>query len=363
MVALNSYQTMRKAMKLKAPNMLSVVAVCTLSAVMASGSSAVTRSTQYGGQAKEQSADKNKQAGPSDAEQKAVAKIQAAPDLAAKIAAAGEFVKKYPKSTMRSKVVTYVVLEANKIDDAAKRVTQLENAQAAFKEPSDAQVIAPILIEAYFTQNRFDDLFRVASDYLARNQADLAILTRVSLIGVDQAKLRNAKFAAQSQQYGAKAIEIIESGKKPDAFDDAKWTEYQTRWLPQLYQSLGMLALLTGNSAEARTRIDKSVALNSKEPFTYVLLGSLLNDEYQKLAEQHKSMSSGPMKDSVLKQAHAKLDEIVDAYAHAVGLAEGNETYKQLHDQILQDLQSYYKYRHGGSTDGLQQLIDKYKQP
>ena len=100
-----------------------------------------------------------------------------------------------------------------------------------------------------------------------------------------------------------------------------------------------------------------------KEPFTYVLLGSLLNDEYQKLAEQHKTMSSGPMKDSVLKQAHAKLDEIVDAYAHAVGLAEGNETYKQLHDQILQDLQSYYKYRHGGSTDGLQQLIDKYKQP
>ena len=227
---------MRKAMKLIALNMLRVVAVCTLSAVMASGSNAATRSTQYGGQAKEQSADKNKQAGPSEAEQKAVAKIEAAPDLAAKIAAASEFVKKYPKSTMRSKVVTYVVLEANKIDDAAQRVTQLENAQAAFKEPSDAQVIDPILIEAYFTQNRFDDLFRVASEYLARNQTDLAILTRVSLIGVDQAKQRNPKFAAQTQQYGVKAIEIIESGKKPDAFDDAKWTEYQTRWLPQLYQ-------------------------------------------------------------------------------------------------------------------------------
>jgi len=350
-------------MKLIALNMLRVAAVCMLSAMIASSSSAVTRSTQYGGQAKEQSADKNKQAGPSDAEQKAMAKIEAVPDLAGKIAAAGEFVKKYPKSTMRSKVVTYVVLEANKIDDAAQRVTQLENAQAAFREPSDAQVIAPILIEAYFVQNRFDDLFRVASEHLAKNQTDLAVLTRVSLIGIDQAKLRNAKFAGPSQQYGAKAIEIIESGKKPDAFDDAKWAEYQTRWLPQLYQSLGMLALLTGNNAEARTRIDKSVALNSKEPFTYVLLGSLLNDEYQKLAEQHKTMSSGPMKDSVLKQAHAKLDEIVDAYAHAVGLAEGNETYKQLHDQILQDLQSYYKYRHGGSTDGLQQLIDKYKQP
>jgi hypothetical protein len=255
------------------------------------------------------------------------------------------------------------VQEASKVEDAAQRITQLEGTQIAFKEPSDAQVIVPILIDAYFTQNRFDDLFRVASEYLAKNQTDLALLTRVSLIGIDQAKLRNAKFAAQSQQYGAKAIEIIESGKKPEAFDDAKWTEYQTRWLPQLYQSLGMLALLTGNNAEARTRIDKSVALNSKEPFTYVLLGSLLNDEYQKLAEQHKALAAGPMKDSVLKQAHAKLDEIVDAYARAVGLSEGNVTYQQLHDQILQDLQSYYKYRHGGSTVGLQQLIDKYKQP
>src|SRR6185503_3025377 len=89
-VALNSYQTMRKAMKLIALNMLRVVAVCTLSAMMAPGASAVTRSTQYGGQAKEQSADKNKQAGPSDAEQKAMAKIEAAPDLAAKIARSEE---------------------------------------------------------------------------------------------------------------------------------------------------------------------------------------------------------------------------------------------------------------------------------
>jgi hypothetical protein len=44
-------------------------------------------------------------------------------------------------------------------------------------------------------------------------------------------------------------------------------------------------------------------------------------------------------------------------------LSKGKPLYQQLHDQILQDLQSYYAYRHGGSTDGMQQLIDKYKQP
>ena len=52
--------------------------------------------------AQEQPKDKSKQTGPSDAEQKAMAKVEAAPNLAAKIAAAGEFVKKYPKRDRKS---------------------------------------------------------------------------------------------------------------------------------------------------------------------------------------------------------------------------------------------------------------------
>jgi hypothetical protein len=58
-----------------------------------------------------------------------------------------------------------------------------------------------------------------------------------------------------------------------------------------------------------------------------------------------------------------KLDEVIELYAHAIGLSEGNAVYQQLHDQLLQDLEAYYKYRHNGSTDGLQQLIGKYKKP
>jgi len=313
-------------------------------------------------QAKDQSKDKAKQAAPSDAEQKAMAKVEAAVDVPAKIAAAGEFVKKYPKSSLRPKVIGYVVQEINKLSDATQRFAQFESAQTVFKDPADAEVIAPILVEAYFKENRFDDGFRVAADYLPKSN-DLALLTRVAMIGVDQAKQRNPKFVAQSQQYGAKAIELIESGKKPETMDDEKWTEYQTRWLPSLYQSLGMLSMMAGNKDDARTKINKSLSLNNKDPFSYVLLGSILNDEYQQLAQQHKTLAAGPLKDSVLKQAHEKLDAIIDAYAHGVGLSEGNPAYQVLHDQILQDLQSYYKYRHSGSTDGLQQLIDKYKQP
>ena len=337
-------------------------AACAVSAVAFTGSESLAASAEYSRYSRQdKNQAKDKQSATSDGEQKAMAKIEAAPDIAAKLAAAGEFIKKYPKSTLRSKVVGYIAQEVTKIQDGPQRITQLENTLTVFKEPSDGEVINPILIDAYFKANRPDDGFRVAAAYLAKNPNDLALLTQVALEGVEQAKKKEGKFAQQSQQYGAKAIELIESGKKPDNLDDAKWGEYQSRWLPILYQSLGLLSMMTGNKADARTKLDKAVSLNAKDPFSFVLLGSMLNDDYQQLAEQHKAAAPGPLKDAILKQAHAKLDEVIETFARAVGLSEGNAGYQQLHDQILQDLQAYYKYRHGGSIAGLQQLVDKYK--
>ncbi len=339
---------------------IKTVASCALLTVTCSSTTLLAASAEHSYYARQ---DKNKQSAPSDAEQKAMAKVEAAPDVAAKLVAAGEFIKKYPKSTLRSKVVSHIAQEVTKIQEGAQRITQLENMLTVFKEPSDAEVISPILIDLYFKESRPDDGFRVASAYLAKTPNDVAVLTQVALEGVEQAKKKEAKFAQQSLQFGGKAIELIESGKKPDTLDDAKWGEYRSQWLPLLYQQLGLLSMMTGNKADAKTKLEKAASLNAKDPFTFVLLGSMVNDDYQQLAEQHKAATPGPLKDSILKQAHVKMDEVIEFFAHAVGLSEGKAVYQQLHDQILQDLQAYYKYRHGGSSDGLQQLIDKYKMP
>ena len=346
-------------------HMMKAVAACVLSAFVAQGSTLLSAAPEYRldpWPVKDQSKDQSKQSVPSKGEQEAAAKVQSAVDLPAKVAAAGEFVKKYPKSSQRTQIVTYIAREAEKLPDGTQRIAQLENILTVFKETGDAEVIMPILIDAYLKEKRPDDAFRVTATYLARNPNDIAVLTEAVIEGAEQAKKQNAKFVTQSQQYGNKAIELIEAGKKPESFDDARWSEYQTKWLPIIYQTLGMLALMTGNKADARAKLDKSVSLNSGDPFTYVLIGTMLNEEYEQIAKEYKSASPGPLKDAMLKQAHAKMDEIIDRYAQAVGLSEGKAGYQQLHDQILQDLQSYYAYRHGGKTDGMQQLIDKYKQ-
>ena len=258
----------------------------------------------------------------------------------------------------------HVVAEIGKVTDPAQQITMLENAATIFNQPEDARKDQP---RSSWTRisKRIALTTHSASPPLIveKNPNDVTVLTHMSLLGTDQAKARNAKFVQVSQTYGAKAIELIEADKMPAGMDAAAWGQYKTRWLPQLYQSMGILAFVTGNKAEAKVKLDKAVAVNTTDPVTYMLLGSLSNEEYQQLAEQHKTMAAGPMKDQVLKDAHIKLDAVIEMFARAVALSEGKPQYQQLHDQLRTDLTAYYKYRNNGKEEGLQQLIDKYKKP
>jgi hypothetical protein len=339
------------------------LALCALITVTAAAPSALAAPAYSSGSYTAQEKNKDQKSQISEGEQKALNKIEAAPDPAAKMQAIAEFANKYPKSTQRAKVISYSLGEINKIPDAAQRIALMEKMLTVFKEPTDADLVNPFLIDAYIKADRIDDAFRVASTAISKNPNDVASMTQMTMVGVEQAKRQNPKYAQQSLQYGTKAIELIEAGKRPEQMDEAAWGEYQTRWLPQLYQSLGMLSMMMNNKEEARTRLEKAASLNANDPFTFLLLGSLVEEDYRKFAEQHKAQSPGPLKDELLNQAHGKMDQVIDLYAHAVALSEGKPEYQKLHDQLLEALQTYYKYRHSGSNNGLQQLIDKYKKP
>lgn len=299
----------------------------------------------------------------SEGESKAAQKINSAPDPAGKLKAAEEFLKKYPKSTLRPQVAGYVAGNIGQVTDAAQQTALAEQFLSVFKEAGEADPIYPVLVNAYVKSNRVDDAFRAAASALEKNRDDIQLLTQITIIGAQQVQQQNPKYVQQSQQYGARAVSLMEADKKPAAFDDARWKEYKARWLPDLYMSTGLLSLATGNTTDAQDQLHKAVSLNPSNPFAYALLGNIVNNEYQQMAQQYNAMPAGPSKDDLLKKSRAKLEQAVDLYAHSVALSEGNAQYQQLHDQLLQDLQSYYKYLHNGSTDGLQAMIDRYKKP
>jgi hypothetical protein len=126
---------------------------------------------------------------------------------------------------------------------------------------------------------------------------------------------------------------------------------------------MGIMNLVKGDRVDAKARVLKASVIAPTDPFNYLLLSSILNDEYQEKGLHYKGMPDGAAKDAELKTVLALLDQVIDAYAHTIALSEGNERLQSMRQQYLQDIEAYYKYRHNNSAEGMQQLIDKYKVP
>jgi TonB family protein len=298
----------------------------------------------------------------SQAEMQALNNINSITDPAAKLEAVAAFMKKYPKSGARLQIAERVAEEIAKLKDAPQAIAMAEKAQAIFTTEPELGIIKTVTLDAYAGGNRADDAFKMAAEMLAKNPEDVHVLVQMTLTGTEEVKQKNPKYAQQSLQYGLKAIELIEANKKPANMDDASWTIHKSA-LPQLYEQTAILNLVAGNAAEAKGRLIKATSLAPTDPSSFALLGLLLNDEYIQLAGGYKAMPEGKPKEEMLKRLEGLLDSVIDAYAHTVALATGRPGYEGMLKQVSDDLTSYYKYRHNQSTQGMQQLIDKYKAP
>jgi len=298
----------------------------------------------------------------SEGENKAATAINSAPDAAAKLTAGEEFVKKYPKSVVRLEVAGYIAIHIGQVTDPAQKMALAEKFQTVFTEEKELDAIRPVLLDAYVANNRADDAFNVGAAALAKKPDDLRLLIRLTFAGTEAAKRRNGKYAAQSLTYGQKAIELMEANQKPADMDDAVWTS-EKKMLPMLYQETGILLMVGGKPADAKAKFEKAVSLNPQDPVNYLFIGGIVDDQYQTMAKTYQQMPDSAQKQELMKKITATLDQIIDLYAHAVGLSMGRPEFQQLQSQVLEPLTAYYKFRHNQSIDGLQQLIDKYKAP
>ena len=278
----------------------------------------------------------------------ALAAIKLATNPSTKLAAAEDFVTKFPNSNARHDIAELIAAEILKIKNGAVALALLERAQAVFTSPEEREIFKPVALTAYALANRPDDAFALADAMLAKNPKDLAVLMQLTQLGTDEARKRNRKYADVSLQYGLKAIALIEADNK-------------TENLGQLYQQTAILNLAAGNTREAKSRLEKATTLSPQDPGNFALLGRVINVDYLTQLSTYESMPDGKAKQDVAKQLNSILDTVIDNYAHAAGLAVGRAEYQTLLRQVLPDLTTYYKQRNDGSIKGLQQLIDRYK--
>ena len=287
-------------------------------------------------------------------------KLQSAAGLDNKFKLANDFLKKYPKSTIRPQVANFMLVEIANVKEPEKKISAIENYLGVFTEAGEQEMAVPVLLDGYIAAQKWEEAFGLAPRVLEKKPDSLDVLTRLAVNGTNQMRADNRQYVDQSRQYAAQSVAIMEADKKPAEMPDTNWAEYKKAWLPIMYQAQAFLAMDAGKRAEARASFQKAAKLAPADPVNYYVQGVISNDEYQALAKEYKITPSGPAQAAVLLKVNAKLDEVMELYAQTIAAANGKPEQKQLSDQVMQDLQSYYKFRKG-SLNGLQAFIDKYK--
>lgn len=293
-------------------------------------------------------------------EDQALSAINLATNPSTKLAAAEEFIARFPKSNSRLKAAELVAAEILKIKNGTVAIALVERAQSIFTLDEEREVLKPVALEAYATGNRPKDAFKLAEELLAKDPNDIYVLVQMTQAGADEVRKRNREHAEIALQYGTKAIALIEAGTKPSKVNDATWAAYSEN-LGQLYQQTAILYLGTGNTAEAKARLTKATAASPYDPSNYALLGRVIHAEYVKEMEAFEKLPDNKQKQETRKRLDGVLDTIIEAYAQAAGLALNRPEYQQLMQQVIPDLTNYYKYRNKDSTRGLKELINKYR--
>lgn len=294
-------------------------------------------------------------------EAKAVKKIESSKTLAEKIKATDEFVKKFPQSPARNQAAGYLAGQITQLKDDSQIVQNSETYLTIFTEPAETDMILPGLIYSYTALKRHKDAYAAAEKYLSRHPGDVTVRLQLATEGSNLVRTGTKDYAPVSRSYAVQAIELIEANKKPADIDDTQWKEYQTKWLPQLYQSAGILDYEASDKAKARVNLEKAAKLNAGDINSWILLATMTDDEYLEVAQKYNITPAGAARDELLKQANTKMDETILLYARIVALTDGKPEAKQINEQVRQSLEQYYKYRHK-NLDGMSELINKYKQ-
>ncbi|HEX8556943.1 MAG TPA: hypothetical protein VF668_02515 [Pyrinomonadaceae bacterium] len=298
----------------------------------------------------------------SGGERDAAQKVEKGKNLEAKLQAAAAFVKKYPQSTLRKQIAESLAAQVSALTDQQQALSFAQVYQDIFNLPEEARLVNATLLDAYINTGQVQEAMKLGSGWLAQHPDDVQTMQNLTIMASAQAIKGNNAFIAQGRQYGAKAIELVEADKMPEGWDAARWGEFKKTSLATLYRETGILAYKAGEKTASLGLLEKAAANNSTDPGVYLLLSEMHNDEYEMRAKEYQVTSTAE-KATAMKRVEEQLDKVIDSYARAVAVTEGNAQYQPVNAALKQDLERYYKFRHKNSTDGMQQLIDKYKRP
>jgi hypothetical protein len=224
-----------------------------------------------------------------------------------------------------------------------------------------ARAFRKVEFQRLFKAQQFAELFRTGKLVLAEEPDDLKTVVHLAYAGYLAGGRGDDSFAAASLGYARRAVQLIESGAKP------------TDWQPFVDQpdALGYLHFVIGeltfkdDPAGAAQLFRKALGFETtlrRTPVIYSRLAACyVVVEYDPLSKDYTARFAG--KDAsdesraALEKINGVVDRVVDCYARAVAFSGDDAKYADAKRRWSDELTRFYKFRHDGSTEGLDELV------
>ncbi len=225
------------------------------------------------------------------------------------------------------------------------------------------------------TDKNIGEAIRIANEEFAENPDNVDYLyLLVYAIRTNELEANPANYGHGNElfDYGQRAMKAIEGGKTANVFKK----EQTQGVLSYIAQTLANVEAKNKNNDKAieyfkksNSYIASSTAKNDQATiaFNYFRIGSLYLAKYDAAAKKYETFPEADRTDPPTKQEvidalndlNAQTDLVVDTWARFLASPE-SQGYKN-RAEIEGTVTDLYKFRHKGSTDGLQKLIDGYK--
>jgi hypothetical protein len=209
-----------------------------------------------------------------------------------------------------------------------------------------------------YTKKDYAKAFELGKQILADEPENLKVLIDLSYAGYAS---NNPSYSADTMNYAKKAIQLIESGKAPDA-----WNPYVSKdeALGYLYNAVASLTVQKdpGEALKALIKAAQFEGKIKKLPTTFANIAGAYNDgPYAKLSADYEARFKGkdetPESKLALENINQMMDRMIDALARAVALAGNDPAYAANKKGWMETLTGWYKFRHNDSDAGLNEMI------
>ena len=218
------------------------------------------------------------------------------------------------------------------------------------------------LLRSIYGEKNYAAGFGLAKQVLTDDPEDVKALIALGYGGyLATTNAKNENFNADSIRYAQKAIQLLESGKTPDAWEPFKSREDA---VASLNYAIGFIDLKP-RPEEAIGRFIRVIQIDSdlrKTPLTYYLLAVAYEQgPYKRLSADYTKRFANqpetPESKAAIETLNKVMDRIVDAYARAVALAGSDPQQQAKKAEWTKRLTDLYKFRHENSDAGLAEFI------